>query len=72
MTDYEKILCKLALEIAMKENIGSITREDMRKLHRRFDYEPYCKRIGVAYEDLTEEDMEEIEYMKARDKGYDV
>jgi hypothetical protein len=44
----------------------------MRKLHRRLDYEPYCKRLEIDYENLTEEDMEEIEYMKARDKGYDV
>lgn len=73
MTDYEKLLCKIALEIAMETNeVGSITREDMRELHRRLDYEPYCERLGIAYENLTEEDVEEIAFMKARDAGYEV
>ena len=71
--DYKKTLVKIALEIAMETNeVGSITREDMRELHRRLDYEPYCERLEKAYEDLTEEDEEEIAFMKARDAGYEV
>ena len=44
----------------------------MRELYRRLDYEPYCERLEKAYEDLTEEDEEEIAFMKARDAGYEV
>ena len=69
--EHKNLLYKMALEVAMEANIGSITKEEMRELHRRLDYAPYCKKLGVAYEDLTEENEEEIFYMKARDAGYD-
>lgn len=70
--EHKNLLYKIALEVAMETNIGSITKEEMRELHRQLDYTPYCERLGVAYEDLTEEDEEEISYMKARDAGYEV
>ena len=65
-------LYEIALEIAMETNIGSITREEMRELYRRLKYEPYCKELEIEYDDLTEEDIEEIAYMKARKDGYEV
>lgn len=70
--EHKNLLYKIALEIAMETNIGSITKEEMRELHRRLDYEPYCKELEIKYDDLTEEDIEEIAYMKARKDGYDV
>lgn len=70
--EHKNLLYKIALEVAMETNIGSITREEMRELYRRLDYASYCERLGVVYEDLTEDDIEEISYMKARDAGYEV
>ena len=70
--EHKNLLYKIALEVAMETNIGSITREQMRELHRQLDYAPYCKELGIEYDDLTEEDIEEIAFMKARDAGYEV
>ena len=70
--EHKNLLYKIALEVAMETNIGSITKEEMRELHKQLDYAPYCERLGVAYEDLTENDIEEIGFMKARDAGYEV
>ena len=70
--ERKKLLCKIALEIAMETNVGSITKMEMREVYKELDYEPYCKELGIDYEDLTEEDIEEIAFMKARDAGYEV
>ena len=70
--ERKKLLCKIALEIAMEQNIGNITKMEMRELYKQLDYEPYCKELGKAYDDLTEEDIEEIAFMKARNAGYEV
>lgn len=37
--------------------MGSITIEEMQKLYNKLKYEPYCKRHGIKYKDMTEDDF---------------
>ena len=39
-------------------HIGSITLEEMHKLYSKLRHEPYCKRHGIKYEDMTDADFE--------------
>lgn len=37
--------------------LGSVTITEMKKLYSKLYYEDYCKRNGIRYEDMTEEDF---------------
>ena len=38
--------------------LGSLTLAEMCELYSRIAHEPYCKRHGIKFEDMTEEDFE--------------
>lgn len=40
--------------------LGSVTIKEMQELYRKMYYAPYCERLGISYEDLTEDDEEAL------------
>lgn len=45
---------------------GSETIEEMADIARRIRHEPYCKRHGIKYEDMTDDD-----FLREYDEEYD-
>ena len=43
--------------------LGTLTIEEMNKIYSKLKHEPYCKKYGIKYEDMTEEDFER-EYLE--------
>ena len=65
MTREEKRTVKAVFGELMKMDyhkltlfLGSETIRDMEEMYNRLRYEPYCKRHGIRYEDMTNDDYE--------------
>lgn len=73
LTEREKNLVKGVFGelLSMQNNgfLGSVTIEEMQKLYNKIRYEGYCKRRGITFEEMTEEDTfmayEELEDERA-------
>ena len=53
-------------------SLGSITIDEMQDVYNHLKYEDYCKKNGITYEQMTEDDFMWYEEEKAREIGYDI
>lgn len=74
--EQQEVLIKLALETCIQNEdtlrLGSLTVKEMRQVYNKIRWKKYLEILGKDFNDLTEEDVEEICLMKARDEGYEV
>lgn len=74
--EHQEVLIELALETCIENEsilrLGSLTVKEMRQVYNKIRWKKYLEILGKDFNDLTEEDIEEICLMEARDKGYEV
>lgn len=73
--EQQETLIKLALETCIYSgnlHLGSVTEREMYELYTCLKWKKYMAEIGKSYNELTENDREEIALMEARDNGYEV
>lgn len=57
LDDYKKSIYALTSAFVNKENVGSITEEEIQKLYSKLKYEDYCIEHNINYEDMDEDDF---------------
>ena len=70
---YKGVVMAALREAYEHELLGSIGDKDACDLYHRLKYEDYCKEHGKSYDELTEDDFEEIALKEAeeRERDYD-
>ena len=70
---YKGLVMAALKEAYEHELLGSIGDKDACSLYHRLKYEDYCKERGKSYDELTEDDFEEIALKEAeeRERDYD-